>query len=87
MGKKWPSPAPQQRNNQIVYSDSEDEDNDSNNSEEEEMKMIVNDEQLNFLSNHSSSRLTIFPCKALAPALITIMAVYSWLPILYIGVR
>lgn len=88
MGKKWPSPTPQQRNSQIVYSDSEDEDNDSNNSEEEEMKMIVNnDEQLNFLSNHSSSRLTIFLCKALAPALITIMTVYSWLPILYIGVR
>ena len=49
--------------------------------------MIVNDEQLNFLSNHSSSRLTIFLCKALTPTLVTLMAVYSWLPVLYIGMK
>ena len=55
---------------------------------QDEMKLVVDDERMmNFLSNHSSQRLSMFLCKALAPALVTLLALYSWLPLLYIDVK
>ena len=67
-------------------SDQDAETDSDDSKQDEEMKLIIDDEKLNFLSNHSSQRLTVFLCKALAPALVTLLAIYSWLPVLYISV-
>ena len=47
--------------------------------------MLLNDE-FNFLSNYSSERLSYFMFKAVLTTLVTLLATYSWLAVIMIGI-